>query len=410
MKKVFQPEWRTQNRRKRRFYSKYMRWLEVIGYLTVALVVGAFVLAFNYKVDDVIEAQEVKLMPLAIPHKQPVAGVVIKVLAAPWAEVKEGQPIMEVVTGEDALAAYRKWLAMDSLKGEPGTEGLAAKIRKPETQVIRAAASGSLDIKIGDGAFEAGADLFAILDYRSIVLEASLSGPSVAKASIGQTAQISALMLGGSPSLFRGTTADGPILSSSLISEKALDSVNQSLIGRPLNLRDDKLLKIDSISEIDVDAQASVEGRGPGQKGTALEPPSNYTITAKVVDGTHTGSVQLADLPTDVRSSIVSAISNSVSGTPLVTMDGREISLSQLSKMNVVLKVKATSTNGESSAGAIPGTPLKRTFDAKLRIDAPPPFLVDLLRSAHQNGKDLTARVALKTSTRPLAFILLKRS
>lgn len=410
MKNVFQPEWRTQNRRKRRFYSKYMRWLEVFGYLTVAFVVGAFVLAFNYKVDDVIEAQEVKLMPLSTPHKQPISGMVVKVLAAPWAEVKAGQPIMEVVTGEASLAAYQKWLAMDSLKGEPGAEKLIASIKKPETQVILAPASGSLEIKIGNGAFEAGSDLFAILDYGSIVLDASLSGASVAKASVGQTAQISALTLSGSPTLFRGTTPDGPILSSSVISEKALVAVNESLEGRPLSLRDDKLLQIESVTKFEVDAHAGVEGRTPGQEGIALEPPTNYSITAKVVEGTHTGSVQLADLPTDVRSTIESAITSSVSGTPLVTMDGREITLGMMSQMNVVLKVKAKSTDGGSSTGAIRGTPLKRTYDAKLRIDSPPPFLVNLLKAAHQNGKDLTARVALKTSTRPLAFILLKRS
>ena len=74
----------------------------------------------------------------------------------------------------------------------------------------------------------------------------------------------------------------------------------------------------------------------------------------------------------------------------------------------VFVKIKAQGLAG--GAPALSATPLKTTFDADVVIDAPPPALVRALRDAARTGKPVTARVELTTGTRPLAFLLLKRS
>jgi hypothetical protein len=61
MKRIYPPEWRSANPWKRRFYSRYMRWLERFGYVVVGAVVLAFVYAFTYRVDDVISADGVEI-------------------------------------------------------------------------------------------------------------------------------------------------------------------------------------------------------------------------------------------------------------------------------------------------------------------------------------------------------------
>ncbi|MBL8041147.1 MAG: hypothetical protein JNM04_07345, partial [Chthonomonas sp.] len=127
MKQVFQPEWRTQNRRKRRFYAKYMKWLEVAGYLVVATVVSLFVLAFNYKVDDVVDAPDVTLTPLTTEYVAESSGIVVAQLAAPGTELRAGDPVLEIVTGDSNVSAYQRWAAIESLKNDPSAAALVAR-------------------------------------------------------------------------------------------------------------------------------------------------------------------------------------------------------------------------------------------------------------------------------------------
>ncbi len=58
---IFRQEWRTQSRRKRRFYAIYMTWLERIGYTITAILLAAFVGCFFYQVDEWITADGVEV-------------------------------------------------------------------------------------------------------------------------------------------------------------------------------------------------------------------------------------------------------------------------------------------------------------------------------------------------------------
>jgi pyruvate/2-oxoglutarate dehydrogenase complex dihydrolipoamide acyltransferase (E2) component len=410
MKPTFQPEWRTQNRAKRRFYAKYMRWLEVAGYLTVAAVVCAFIYAFNYKVDDIIEAADVKLMPLERTTNAQSNGIVTKVLVEPFTEVKKGQPIMEIAEGDANVTAYNRWAAIESLRGDSRAASLVAANPKPPVKTLVADADGTIRIDKSSGQFAEKDVLFAVLDYSQIVLEASLTGASVSKAATGQIAQISAIKISGNSSIFRGSTEKGPVLSSEIISAKAIDSINSQLEGKSLALRDDIPLQITKVTGVEVDAKSSATTTKPSPAETMLEPPATFTLNAEVVSGKPTATAQLADLPAELRQQISAAIAADVSNRSIKQLDGADASLGEVSVGNVVLKVDASEPAGTNSANSLSGTMLKRAYEAKLKLVNPPKFIVDMLRAAHQKGKDVTARVQLKTSEKPFAFILLKRS
>jgi hypothetical protein len=59
---IFRQEWRTQSRRKRRFYAVYMTWLERVGYTITAILLAGFVGCFFYQVDEWITAEGVEVI------------------------------------------------------------------------------------------------------------------------------------------------------------------------------------------------------------------------------------------------------------------------------------------------------------------------------------------------------------
>ncbi len=410
MKQVFQPEWRTQNRRKRRFYAKYMKWLEVAGYLVVATVVSLFVLAFNYKVDDVVDAADVTLTPLTTEYVAESNGIVVAQLAAPGADVRAGDPVLEIVSGDSNVSAYQRWAAIESLKNDPSAAALVARNVKPVTTVIRSPGAGTVQIDFAATNFQAKTKLFSVLDYRQIECSADLSGPTVANARVGQAAKISRLTIGGSSAIFRSTTPRGPVLSSELISENALTELNRLVAGQPLTLRDNGPLKVDGVSSIEVDSRSEVSDAAGQEPGISLEPPTNYSLNIDIVEGSLGANAQIADLPASVRDSVAGVIAKDVVGKSLTDVQGNKLSLANTRDMNIVMKVKASPASAPATGQNIDGTTLKQVFHAKLRLSNPPEFLVKLLKSARQSGKEVKARVEVKTGARPFAFILLKKS
>jgi len=105
VKKIFQPEWRTQSKAKRRFYARYMGWLERTGFLVVVLLLAAFAYSFVATSDEWITAEDV-----------PIEAGIESVLSAPdtvYVEtrvpegrtVRAGEVVAVVFVGTDAEAA-----------------------------------------------------------------------------------------------------------------------------------------------------------------------------------------------------------------------------------------------------------------------------------------------------------------
>ena len=391
MKSVFPPEWRTQSRWKRRFYAKSMGALERAGYVLVAAVFAAFVAAFNVQVEDLATADKVALAPFANALSAKGPTLVLNVLAKDLDTVRKGQILLETVTGDDAIRRYREWEAVQSLPNEPA---LAARYPKPPVQTLVAPADGAFRLDAKPGAtVEDKATLARVVDYSDLRLEASLGGDTVPRASTDCPARIVNVAVEPvAGTLFRG----GGVVSGKLLGEGVRTTLAKALVGREVLLRDDLPLSVREVTEVQVDAPTATEGVVSGSR---VDPSAGLVVAARVVGGTPSATVQMADLPPGVARSARAAAASALRGAG-VRVDPEDLRL--------VVKLKAGP--GRSSVGALPGTVLARTFDAKLRLIDPPQRLIDAVREADATGRAVTARVELVTGTRPIALRLLKKS
>lgn len=413
MKQVFQPEWRTQNKLKRRFYSKYMGWIEKLGYLLVLCVLGAFVFAFNYKVDDVLKADGVKIEPFATSMDAQEPTLIARTLAADFDEVKAGQPLFEIVTGEDNIQRYLRWSKLNDLQqavgGQADLSGLQKQFTKPPTTAVAAPATGTFRLDAKEGVLEKGATLGRVVNYNDLRLAASLGGQTVANAQPGQTARITTLNMGSADNtIFRGSSSTGDALSGKLVGAKVKEVLQKELQGAAIQLRDDVPLAIQDVGELQVDAHIR---REPGSGGTAipLDPPANYVLKATVIEGVPMATVQIADLPKEIRDRAIAAVKEALLDKSIQDPNGSQSRLTQADDINLVAKLNAKGLAKDATT-KLNGTMTSRTFDAKLKIDSPPAFLIQAVRDADRAGNAITARVELVTGMRPIAFILLKKS
>lgn len=412
MRQVFPPEWRTQNRRKRRFYAKYMRGLERAGYVLVCGVFGAFIFAFNYKVDDLVTAEKVAIQPFSSPLKLDGEVRIVRALVADFDEVRAGQPLVEVVVGPDAIKRYEAWQAVQDLGSKVGNTAEVGRLSvlypRPVVQVLKAPSAGTVRIdplNLGK-TLDAQAEIAKVVDYKDLRLTASLSGQTVPQAKVGQMARVSSIVIEPEAgTLFRGSDA----ISGRLLGDGVKKLLQQGLAGAEVRLRDDIPLKVSDISEIQVDATVKPEQGGDLAGAIALDPPSDYSVEAQVMEGSPAASVQIADLPPGLAAKTKEAVAQAVNGRAVRRLDGSVAKLAKPDDVHMVVKLKATQADGMTTT-ILNGTSLTRTFDAQLRIASPPSFLIDAVRMADRAGKPVTARVELRTGRRPIAFLLLKKS
>lgn len=373
MKKAYLPEWRTNVRWKRKFYSSYMRWLERGGYLVAGLVTCAFVYGFTYKVDELIAADGVELKPLEHAMKAEKASTLVKFLVEPGTEVKAGTPVAELSTPE------------------PFT------VRATEAGIVR------MDLKPGS-VIEAGATIFSVIDPNIIELEAILKGDSASLAKVGQVAKISGISIAkDGTTLLRAMDGNREWISGAVLGEEVKVILEQGLKGQTLATRIDPNLKVSEITEIAVDARLSSKS-STGADGVPLEPDSLESLSATVIDGSHTANVQLSELPPELQTKAKKAVEAALARHPVTTTDGTSLVANKVEQARFVVKVKAVP--GDPGAGSIAGASLGREFKAKLRITNPPNYLIAAARA----GRKITAKVELPTSQKPLALTLLKKS
>ncbi|CAN5490560.1 hypothetical protein BH11ARM2_BH11ARM2_27560 [soil metagenome] len=414
MRKVFPPEWRTQSRRKRRFYARYMRWLERTGYVLVAGVLAAFVLAFRYPVDDLVTADKVAITPLATPLETASDPVwVVRWLAEDFAEVRKGQPLVEFVVDGDH-EAYARWQAVDELRQKVGDTPevltLLAQFPKPRIRTWNAPVGGTLRQNPSPtGLFDADAPAGQVVDYNDLRLEASFAGDTVPQAKVGQMAKVTGITVdSGTGTLLRANLSGTPAVSGKILGEGVKKALNEKLAGTPVRLRDDVPLRVSEVSDVQVDADV-VGGPYASGPGVTLDPSSDLAIQAQVVEGAGTASVQTSDLPPDAAQAAREAVRKALQGQSVRRADGTTVALGDVSDARFIVKLKAETGVGGSQT-PIDATKLTRTFDAKLKLLSPPVFLIEAVKTADRAGKAVTAHIDLRTGTRPIAFILLKKS
>ena len=404
MKKAFPSEWRTQVTWKRRFYARYMGWLERLGYVVVVLVIGAFVFAFNTRVDDIITADKVAIT--ARFENVVVWGdsTVVRALVENFAEVKKGEPILEVAIGYDA----QRYLAREALhlmeEEKLIPQGKVTIVRAPSTGVF----------VLGDdvmGRLVLDREPFAqIRNYNDLELAPTLTGTGVANAKSEGTATLSSITV-GSPNgtLVRARSGDKSFVSGQMISDDVKESIGTALKGVQVGLRDDMSFTVEEITDVQFDGIAST-GQGSASGGTILEPEAWARLKATIVDGKHVATIQFASTAGAKPAEALKLIESAVRGQSVVTTNGDVVELKDLSQTNAVFKVKGAPVKDGGGKDDLKGTIVSRGFEAKMRIENPPNYLVEAVKRADRQGQTVTVKVELKTGDRPLAMLLLKRS
>ncbi|MBX3111161.1 MAG: hypothetical protein KF857_04060 [Fimbriimonadaceae bacterium] len=368
MRSPLPPDWRTQNRALRRVYAKYMTWLERFGYVVVALVIGGFVYAFTYAVDETVSADKVKLELAGEPAVFDTPVHVVDTLVDDFGPVKRGQPVFTYTT---------------SSQGAP--------------QVFVAPSDGifKMSAKPGpDGIVPPGQAVGTVYDPNRIVCKASLAGPSVARATESGELRVSNIVVEPSAGVvLRQSTSGGTVVSSQLLGQDLVKSATAALKGYDLKLRDDQPFAPGDVTELSVEAVG-----GSVSSARAVDPRAGLTCRAKVLSGRAQAVAQVADLPPDLSAKLREAVAQEMSRQGLQAPDD----------MRFVLKLKGVPDNG--SGTAVPATALTRTFDIDAELVGPPEELLGAVRRALMAGKSVTAKVELKTGSRPLATILLKKS
>lgn len=406
---IFKPEWRTQNRFKRRIYTKYMTWLERGGYLAVAIILALFVGSFVYRVDDYVTAQAVPITPNTTKFTADDSTLVVRIIPADFAEVKKGDPLIEIVKGDDAIRKFQLWQAVEAAKQSGDKSFAAIPSTKPQLTTIIATEDGTFRMDSKPGTTLAKKDLIGrLVHYDNLEAIGSFKGDTVPAAKDADVATISGISVDtGNDTILRATSPIGAMLSRSLAGDSVKSALGSSLTGTKVKLRDDVPLEIKSISGVEVDAV--VQGKSAASSSLVLDPPANMKLQGTVIHGEHMAEVQFAELPKEVRAAADEALSKAVAGQNVAQPNGSSFDISSISDAKYVVKAKAKISDSQSKGG-ISASSLSRTFDATIKIDSPPPYLIAKVRLADKLGKAVTAKVEVKTGTRPIAFILLRRS
>lgn len=405
MKTKYPPEWRTQSPWKKRFYARYMKWLERIGYFVVAVVIGAFIFAFNYRVDDVITADKVQIVAASTPVQMEQPVLIVRALVENFDEVTKGQDLFEIVEGEAAVNQYIAWEAVEK-SDQPFS------LVRPDVVIVSASQAGVLVFnpeQLGKR-IEAGTELAQIRDYSQLTLTAKLAGQGVANAKSGGVATVKSISVSSASGvLVRGSTDQGAVVSGRLITNETTDKLASVLIGSPLEVRDDIALKVTGITKLDIDAELNLQPNSGGD-GVQVDPASSIVLKADVLSGDHIATIQFAKLAPDVQSAVNQVLAESLKQKTIKTLNGESKTIAEIGDFNTVFQVSAAPGTGKSQSLKIPGTAISRNFEAKLKIQSPPAYLINAVRHADQEGQTVTVKVELKTGDRPIATLLLKRS
>lgn len=381
---IFQPEWRTQSRRKRRFYARYMGWLEKTGFVVVGLLVAGFAFSFFYEVEEWVSAEDVAIEAESVPVSAPFAGRVIPHGVADGDVVEKGQPIFLVSESEES---------------------------SPMGNTVLSPAAGVLDLdeSLVSTAVETGAQIAVIRNYDTLLVKPKLAGKSIANAAIGQPAELSNIRIQSEgDTLLRAHlegAAEGQEVSRQLAGDAVKKALEASLVGKSIKAREDKPLKIVGIGDVEVEAEVITKADGDG--AVKFDPAASYKLLGTVSDGKPVISAQLGDLPSDVRESAVQALKAQLVGKSVMA-GGKPVQIEDILDPRFVVRLSA---EGLSEGGnAISAASVKRTFDATIRLQNVPADLVERIRQAHLAGKAVTAKVQVRTGSRPIAYFLLRRS
>jgi hypothetical protein len=268
---------------------------------------------------------------------------------------------------------------------------------------------GSFFYEVDEWISAEGVEIQLNADKTGFVASASLSGKSVAKAAEGQKAEISNIRIASEGDTLLRAQLDGAsrgeAISRRLAGESVRKALESSLVGRSVRAREDVPLKVTGIGEIEV--EAGVRTSAAAGQGQSFDPDPDQTLTGHVVQGRHVLSAQLGDLPPDIRQAATLALERQLVGQS-VEVQGRPQLVEAIHDPRFVVKLEAEGVGQGSDP--LPGASLKRSFEATIELSKVPDDLAARMREAIRQGRKVTAKIQVRTGSRPIAYFLLRRS
>lgn len=293
-----------------------------------------------------------------------------------------------------------------------------------------------------------GADeeILKVADLNDLRLDVKFNnGGTIPDARVGQKALIDAI----SPEYKAGVTLRADtvpqgrhlwqrerITSSHLLGSKIKKIVKDYFKGRTITQRDDIPFKVDSLKNVEVDADLTsslVPHSASPAPPMQADAPADLPLTGKVIDGKHHLDVQVADLPAAVRQQVAALVTKKLRGKTIAapqppTKEGatpreQRLRVTAVRNVQIIAQVKGVNDSAKgptdrlkrkAARTSLRGAPWEkmsdaRQFEATVRITNPPQFLKDQVLDLMDQGKDVKAKAKLITGHRAVAFLLLKR-
>lgn len=432
----------------RRFVARYIAYLEVFGYVFVATMAAAIAILWIWKVDDVAQAHS---NPLIQPHEyvatHPSDVVVLKILVQKHDEVAEGQPIAEIC--DDPVWVSRHASAQQALALANALDNSAAKdARAAGDETLRGFLRNSLaqwemqraamprtkllaphaGVVITDEGKEgklipSGKEIARIIDFDDLRISGDFRGTNQSYARVGQPTRSEILMTyGNGETLLSDIERPGAWMKgygqfNSAAEGRVADILKQHFAGKRLTLEEDTLFTLNKVTAVELRGTLRTERANAlpfGEQEIAPEPFTGIEIAGRVIEGTHTASIRVLDLPEDVRSAVNQAVLQRFESRPL-RLDDAALSVTDIKNLKIIATLDVENANIEKANAQdspILADKVERKFIFTAQIENPSPALKAKVRelALAETPSYIKTKTIVVVGKRRVAMLLFRKN
>jgi biotin carboxyl carrier protein len=424
----------------RRLIAKYVRYVEVIGYLFVVLAAAGIVACWVIQVDDVVKAD---VNPVIKPRTEIVKDdqndvVVVKVLVNNHRTVQANQPLVRVCRDPKWVKRFKATQQLEEAQRmlkeaeNEGSETTATDAPKlPDdapTVELAAPIAGVVDgVKDLEGKIiQKGKDIARVIDFEDLRLKVKLIGEKVPDARIGQKAHIEILPDYGSQNIFvRGEAKwsafnQQHVQFNDLLDAEAKEAIKAKLQDKTLTLRGDVPLTFTDVLSVSVDSmivpQSVASDAKPAAASEFLE--GLNPLRGTMIEGKHTGKIELREVPDDVKEELRRRLLEKLKGR-VVSTDDKPFRVADVQNVRPAIQLKIETPDPgkdekaleEKLKNAYVAAKIERFYEGTIAIDNPPPQLIMIVRQLQLQDKpaDVKTNVWVAVAKRRVAMLLFRR-
>jgi len=431
----------------RRFVARYIAYLEVFGYLFVVAMATTIAALWLWKVDDVSQAHS---NPLIKPHEyvatHPADVVLLNMLVQKHDEVTEGQPIAEICDDPAWVSRYAS--AQQALALAAALDNNAAKGARVEGEdMLRGFLRNSLaqwetqrpamprvkllaphsGVAVIDNAKEglvipAEEEIARIIDFEDLRISGDFRGTNQSYARLGQPTRSEILMAyGNNETLLSdierpGAWTNGYGQFNSVAEGKINDILKQHFAGKRVTMEDDTTFTLTKVTAVELRGTFQTEKANASAAGEdiAPEPFTGIEIMGRVIEGAHTASVRVLDLPEDVQSAVKQAVLQRFESRP-IRLDDAALSATDIKDLKIITTLDVENANiekADAQGDPILAEKVERKFIFTAQIENPSPALKAKVRelALAETPSYIKTKTVVVVGKRRVAMLLFRKN